>query len=507
MKNKIVSINQAAYLINKAQSAGKTVVLCHGVFDLLHIGHIYHFRQAKSFGDILIVSLTPDKYVNKGSNRPKFNTIRRKDAISELSVVDFVVENKWPDSINIIKILKPNFYCKGQDYKNFKNDTSKMIGLEKKAIQSIGGKLIFTNEKTFSSSNLINNFFSELSTEQATYIKKIKSKYSFNKIKNFFNKLDSLNLLLIGESIVDEYVFCETLGKSGKEPVLVLKNIKKEKYPGGAVAIARSLGDFVKSINFKSVIGAKEEYKKYIESNLPKNCKFFFIKKTNSPTILKSRFVDIINKNKLLGIYNINDNPLNENEEKKLSKNIKLSLNKINLIIVSDFGHGFITKKIAKQISSSKKFIALNAQINSSNIGYNSIEKYKNINFLIINETELRYQLRDKNENLKILIIEIVKKLKLETIVVTSGSNGATLYDSKKKKFYLIPAFASKVVDKIGSGDTMLSMLSICLKIKMPNDLALFISSLAAAESVENMGNSLILNKLNILKKIEHILK
>ncbi len=507
MKNKIITINKASKLIHKFKSSNKKIVLCHGVFDLLHIGHIYHFRKAKKFGDILIVSLTPDKYVNKGNNRPKFNTSKRKDAISELSVVDYVIENKWADSIKLIKLLKPNFYCKGPDYKIFKDDISNKIGYEKNAIESVGGKIVFTNDKTFSSSNLINTYFSELTPDQSAYIKKIKSKYTFNQIKKYFDKLNSINVLLIGESIIDEYIFCETLGKSGKEPVLVLKNIKKEKYPGGAVAIARTLGDFIKSINFKSVIGQKEEYKKFIENNLPNNCKYFFIKKNNSPTILKSRFVEIINKNKLLGIYNINDDPINELEEDKLSKNIRSTLSKTNLIIVSDFGHGFITKKIAKQISSSKKFISLNAQINSSNMGYNSIEKYKNINFLIINETELRYQLRDKNENLKKLILEIVKKLKLESIAVTSGSSGATMYDSIEKKFYKIPAFASKVVDKIGSGDTMLSILSICLKIDMPKDLSLLVSSLAAAESVENMGNSLVLKKINILKKIEHLLK
>ena len=150
MKKKIISVSQSSDLIKKLKKKSKKIVLCHGVFDILHSGHIYHFQKAKKFGDILIVSLTADKFVKKGPGRPKFNIKERSNVISNLSIVDFVIINNDSDSINLIKKIKPNIYVKGIDYKNFKNDVSSKIQLEKKAIQSVGGILKFTNEKTTS---------------------------------------------------------------------------------------------------------------------------------------------------------------------------------------------------------------------------------------------------------------------------------------------------------------------------------------------------------------------
>ena len=136
----------------------KKIVLCHGVFDLLHIGHIKHFEEAKSLGDVLVVSLTPDIYVRKGPGRPAFNEKLRLQAIAELHMVDYVVMNSTPTAVNIIKKLKPNIYCKGPDYKDYKNDISGQIQKETAAIRKVGGKRFFTKGITFSSSKLINSF-------------------------------------------------------------------------------------------------------------------------------------------------------------------------------------------------------------------------------------------------------------------------------------------------------------------------------------------------------------
>ena len=92
---KIINIDKAKKLIKQLRIKNKKIVLCHGVFDLLHIGHIKHFQEAKSFGDILIVTITPDKYVNKGPNRPAFNSQLRSESLQALECIDYVVVNKW----------------------------------------------------------------------------------------------------------------------------------------------------------------------------------------------------------------------------------------------------------------------------------------------------------------------------------------------------------------------------------------------------------------------------
>ena len=98
MTRKIISIENLSSKVKAAKQQGKKIVHCHGVFDLLHIGHIKHFQEAKSHGDILIVTLTPDEYVNKGPNRPAFTTNLRLEALAALESIDFVSKNEWPSS-------------------------------------------------------------------------------------------------------------------------------------------------------------------------------------------------------------------------------------------------------------------------------------------------------------------------------------------------------------------------------------------------------------------------
>ena len=164
MKNKIFLLKDLSKIIQKEKNKAKVIVHCHGVFDLLHIGHIKHLEKAKKLGDKLVVTLTADKHVNKGPERPIFNQALRADAIAALNAVDYVAINETPTAINPIKILKPNIYCKGTDYKNFKDDITGEIRNEIKEIKKIKGQIIFTEEITFSSSRLINsstNFFSQ----------------------------------------------------------------------------------------------------------------------------------------------------------------------------------------------------------------------------------------------------------------------------------------------------------------------------------------------------------
>ena len=154
MKNKIINIYNLSKKIESFKKKGKKVILCHGVFDLLHLGHVKHFKEAKQNGDILIVTVTPDKFVNKGPNRPVFNAINRMEVISSLEFVDYVAENKWSTAVELIKLIKPNIYCKGPDYKKNKDDITKKIIDEINAVKKINGKIKYTSDVTFSSSKL-----------------------------------------------------------------------------------------------------------------------------------------------------------------------------------------------------------------------------------------------------------------------------------------------------------------------------------------------------------------
>lgn len=505
IKKKIINLDDAADLVSKAKKNKKKIVLCHGVYDLLHIGHIHHFKSAKKFGDILIVSITSDKYVNKGPNRPAFDQNLRAEFISELKIVDYVVISDSATASLVIEKIKPNIYCKGQDYSKKKNDVTNKIKEEINSIKKIKGEFKVTNDQLYSSSNLLNQNFDVITPSQRKFINLIKKKQNFVEIKKNIDEFSKIRVLILGESIIDQYIFCEALGKSGKESVLSFKDYGNNKYLGGSLAIARHVAAFAKSVELVSFLGERGEEERFIRKNLEKNIKVKFFKKKKSKTIIKTRFIDRINNNKLIGIYRVDDHNINSLEENKFVREINQKLKKVDLVIVADYGHGIFTKRVIDHICKIKKHVSLNAQINSTNMGFHNIRNYRNIDSIIINAGELRHEMRDRDGNIVNLGSKLKKDLKAKNITVTQGRGGATMIDNKK--IFYSPAFSFDVIDKIGAGDAMFAMLSLCLKLKFSPDLSLLLGSLAAAQSVSNIGNSKITSRVELIKTLFHLMK
>jgi rfaE bifunctional protein kinase chain/domain/rfaE bifunctional protein nucleotidyltransferase chain/domain len=492
--------------IRNLRKKKKTIVLCHGVFDLVHLGHIEHFKSAKKFGDYLIISLTQDKFIKKGPGRPLFNEQQRTEYLKQIKIIDHVILSKSESSIDVINSIKPDFYVKGPDYKDYFKDKTKKIILEEKAVKKNGGKIKFTNDATFSSSNILNASNFIFSDEQKNFINNLKKKFTYNQIERAINKFKSLKILIIGELIVDRYCFGDVIGKSGKEPHLVLKENLVEYYLGGSAAIARHLSTFVSDVRIISPFGNEKFYQSLINKNFNKNIKTSFFKPYSGfHTITKTRFVDKNSNYKLFGSY-ILPNKTELNIEKNVLKTIRQNKIKTDMTLVCDYGHNFISKKIANEISNKNKFIFLNAQINSSNIGFHTINKYHGVNSIIINENEIRQELRDNVSDINILAKALIKNKKIDNLIITRGSEGAILMN-KNYTVFSCPGFASKSIDKVGAGDAMLSIASLGLKLKLDPELVLFISSLAAAISVESIGNKEHVTYEKLDRTLEYILK
>lgn len=507
---KIFKISELSKKIAKHKLKKKIIVHCHGVFDVLHAGHIKHFNSAKRKGDILLVTVTPDDYVNKGPNRPIFGIDTRMACIAALDCVDYVCASNSPDAIPAIKILKPNIYCKGKDYIKNAMDITGKIKKEKDAIRKVGGKIFYTQDELYSSSRIINHLGFNMSSSQKKYIDKLKLSKNFKGKNTITESLDLFkrqNVLVIGELIIDEYIYTEALGKSGKEPVLVLRDLYTEKYLGGVAAIAKNLFSFCKKIKILSYIGEKKEHEKFINQNIPKKIIKQFILKKNSTTIVKRRFVDNVNRNKILGIHSINDHPLDTKQKNYFKKIVNKDLKKYDLVIVSDYGHGLISNEIAKVILKKSKFVAVNAQLNAANTGYHTISKYVGADLIIINENEMRHELRNKIDSVDKLIKVLGKKLKSKYLAVTSGNQGSRIFSRATKKIHHCPAFADKVTDKIGTGDTMLALLAISIFKKINIKFSMFLSALGAAENIKHMANSVSIKKNNMIKSLESYIK
>lgn len=484
----------------------KKVVLCHGVFDLLHLGHIKHFKSAKKFGDYLVVSITTNKFVNKGPGRPIFNQQERLEFLKELKIIDEVILSNSSSAEDVIKLVKPNYYIKGPDYRNNNKDKTKKILIEKNLVESFGGQIKYTNDEVFSSSNIINSSNYLFNEDQKRFVNRLKKKFSYLQINNQIEKFKKLNVMIVGELIVDKYCFGEIIGKSGKEPHLVLSQKKKEYYLGGTGAIVRHISSFVNKINLLSPFGNEKFFKSLIKLNFDKNINLDLIKPHNNyKTIEKTRFVDQISNYKLFGSYILPEKN-NKEFEKKVFNIISRKEKFFDMVLICDYGHNFLSSSIAKKIKKFKKFISVNAQINAANIGYHTIDKYYGVDSIVINENELRQELRDKTGDIKTLAKKLILEKKIKKLIVTQGKKGVIMMDNKFRLTYC-PAFAKNSVDKVGAGDAMLSVTSLCLKMRMDPELTLFLGSIAAANSVETIGNKSSITFEKIDRALEYMFK
>ncbi|UCD14955.1 MAG: adenylyltransferase/cytidyltransferase family protein [Candidatus Omnitrophota bacterium] len=156
--NKIIDLYLLRDKLEQLKSAGRKIILCHGCFDLMHPGHIKHFQAAKKMGDVLVVTLSPDKYVDKGEGRPVFNQSLRAESIAALECVDYVAINQWPTAEETLKALKPDMYVKGQEFQSLEDKTGK-LQKEYKIMQELDIQIGFTQEVVFSSTKIINQYF------------------------------------------------------------------------------------------------------------------------------------------------------------------------------------------------------------------------------------------------------------------------------------------------------------------------------------------------------------
>jgi rfaE bifunctional protein nucleotidyltransferase chain/domain len=157
-KKKVLSLAELAPQIAQMKQQGKTIVHCHGCFDLMHPGHIKYLQAAKEMGDILVVTISPDRYVDKGPGRPVFSEKLRAECLAALECVDYVAINEWPTAEETLRLLRPHYYVKGQEFENLEDKTGK-VQREFQVVQEVGGKMRFTHEIVFSSTELLNKYF------------------------------------------------------------------------------------------------------------------------------------------------------------------------------------------------------------------------------------------------------------------------------------------------------------------------------------------------------------
>ncbi|MAC95651.1 MAG: cytidyltransferase [Flavobacteriales bacterium] len=507
MQQKIVKLTEIEERLSELKKAGKRIVHCHGCFDLIHHGHIKHFEAAKKFGDVLVVTVTEDKYVNKGPDRPFFNQHIRAENLSALEVVDFVAVNFASTAIPAIEKICPDFYVKGQDYKVSEQDVTGGILVEKQAVESVGGKLVFTEEVQFSSSNLINQFFDEKGEDAKHFLKQIKKKYNFSHFEKLFEQISKKKVLIVGDIILDEYQFVKPIGKASKSPTITSIRGKSEVYAGGVLAVANHVADFVDEVILVTTYGKNRdrEYWDLIQENLHEKVKLITVKTSNHPTVLKSRIVDEVFKHKLFEVIEINDQPLNDQVEQELIKEIEKLDQSVDISLIADFGHGVLTPKLIEKLQDSPSFLAVNAQTNSANLGYNLLTKYKKCDYFSIDKGEAHLALHKKFDDISMIHHELNKMTAAKVSSITLGINGTSVMGANGNQV-TAPIFNTDVVDTIGAGDAYLSITSLLAESGASIEEIAFVGNAVGAMAVKIMGNKSYIRRVDLLKYLKTLL-
>ena len=504
--SKIRRLEELAKTLEALRASGKKIVHCHGVFDLLHIGHIKHLEAARQRGDVLVVTITPDRFVNKGPHRPAFPERLRAEALASLACVDFVAVNDWPTAVETIHLLRPDFYVKGLVREAGKRDHTNAIDLEGDAVKAVGGQLVLTDEETFSASTLINRFMDVFAPETKTFLEQFRAKYSPEEIVGYLQAIRRLKVLVIGESILDEYVFCSVMGKSGKEPVLAALHNRSERYAGGVLAIANHVSNFCDHVGLISTLGSINSNEEFLTSKLNRNITAKFAKVAGAPTITKRRFLEEYLSAKLFEVYEMKGDDLPTAVEEEILRDLDRLLPQYDVVIVADYGHGFMTEKLRGAVCAKARFLTVTTQVNAGNRGFNTISKYPRADFVSLGEPEIRLDARKLGGDIVGLLEESARKISTRKFIVTRGSSGCLVHD-REKGICHVPAFAIRVVDRVGAGDAVLGVTAPCAATDVPPEALGFIANVVGAEACTIMGHRSSIEPTGLFRHITSLMK
>jgi rfaE bifunctional protein kinase chain/domain len=485
---KIVALSQLSECATTLRAQGKTVALCHGTFDLLHIGHIRHISRASQIADAVIVTVTADAYVSKGPGRPVFNERLRAEQIAALQGVTFVAINFAITGVNVIEIVKPDFYVKGSDYKNPEDDVTGNISVEEHSVRNIGGSVVFTDELTFSSSKLLNENFEVLPPQTRSFLNEFKKHHRFEEISGAIKSAADTKVLVLGDAIIDEYNYARALGHSGKYNVLSAQHVSSEKFAGGALAVANHIASVTSCVTIATGIGSYDSDEAFITEKLNRDISKKFFRFSNAPTIKKARYLDD-DGNRFFEIYHYESNPVCDRFESEICDWLQKNLKDFDLVVIPDFGNGLITPSMIDICCAEAKKLALNTQVNSGNRGFHEIGKYPRADFICLNEAELRLAAKDNTNRLEPIAKNIAIKQAASFLAVTRGTKGILVYESARDEFFSIPALSSKVIDRVGAGDAFLAYVAVLLAAESDGVVAGFVGAAAAALGVQIVCN------------------
>jgi bifunctional ADP-heptose synthase (sugar kinase/adenylyltransferase) len=344
-----------------------------------------------------------------------------------------------------------------------------------------------------------------LPEEARAFLADFGTRYRFEAIAEYLERARKLKVVVVGESIIDEYQYCTAIGKSSKAPTVVAKIENSERFAGGILAVANHLTSLCDSVAVITQIGARDSHEDFLRSQLDHRVHPIFLKRNESPTIVKRRFIESYFFTPLLELYEINDESLSPEDNSELCDTLERELHQYDLAVVVDYGHSMITEDAVSIICRNARFLAMNAQANAGNRGYHRLSKYQRADYICAAEHEMFLEAREWRGDLRPVVVDVAERLTCPRLTVTCGNRGALCY-SMEDGFVDVPAFAAKVVDRVGAGDAFLAATAPLVAVGAPMELIGFIGNVAGAEAVATVGHRRHLQRESFAKHMQTLL-
>ncbi len=418
--------------------------------------------------------MTADEFVRKGSGRPIFTAAQRAETLRAFAFVDDVVISAQPDAVDVINELKPAVYVKGIDY-DAKED--KALDREIAAVEAHGGRFHVTRTDKWSSSRIING--SRLSDDAVAYLDRVRDRGWLDSIGLAFERADQLNILFVGETIVDEYRYVSPLAKPSKEFILATVEAREpEQFLGGVIA-ASLHADW-------------------------KNAK---VVTDDGEPIRKTRFVDADFSRKLFEVYSKSRLELDEHQQQAFWAKVGAGVDAADVVIAFDFGHGLLQRGWRLGILEHAKFFAVNAQTNAANYGFNPVTKYGKADLVCIDMPEAKLAAEMQDETVPgILMSDLADRITFKDIIITQGKHGSVCCRPDEMRM-TIPSFGSRALDTMGAGDAFLATTAPLVAAGLDLEIAAFVGNVAGAIKTDIIGHRKHVERDELLQTVEALLK
>lgn len=501
--DKIIPFAEARVFFARLRADGKRIVQCHGTFDLVHPGHIVHLEGARKLGDVLVVTVTDEKHVNKGPGRPFFNDALRARTLASLEFVDHVVLVPHAAAVEAIGAVQPDIYCKGTEYADAANDVTGNIHDDVAMVEKFGGKVRYIGDIVFSSTRLINRNFDTAKPDVTEFCKELACRMTPAGLAEAVGRFSGLRVLVVGDTIFDKYTFVKVQGLTSKNRIISGRYLEEEAQAGGALAVYRHIKQFTPNVRLVSLVGTEGWLESTLRLYIPEEDDAT-VRDPDFISIIKQRFVEPVSEgkdlSKLFSVNFLNPDPPSAQTVARVLDRLKEEMKACDIVVLADFGHGLMQSAVRDLLQDKAPFLALNCQTNSNNHGFNIISRqYRRADVFSLDEQELLLSCGHRHVDYAAELGKLRAYLNARAGWLTRGAV-KTIGVSVEGGAAACPPLGDDVTDTIGAGDAFFSVMALAAARGLPVDVTTFLGQLAGAQAVKIVGNREPISKGVLLK-------